>query len=156
MFELHIHAQSQTGRTKNHLTSSPALTLKATQDIVTGRALLPEWPLDSRCHLIVHQDTGGGGHGPGGWGGVEGGQDNVWIIPPPLTLLPLLLQHQCLPVPCCCDAQPQQGRTEESRLSAEPAGPKGCTCRTISPQLPFNQSRRKEPETGQQQKYLSA
>lgn len=74
MFELHIYAQSQTGWIDLHLTSSPALTLKATQDVVAGRALLPEWPLDSTCQLIVHQDTGGGGgHGPGGGGGVEGG-----------------------------------------------------------------------------------
>lgn len=42
-----------------------------------------------------------------------GGSGRVWIIP--YSVPPLLLQHQCLPVPCCFDAQPLRGRTEEDQ-----------------------------------------
>lgn len=131
MFELHIHAQSQTGRTDpltdTHLASSPALTVKDTRGVTTGRALS-----DSRRQLIVCQDTGGGGHGPGGGGRVEGG----WIIPlPSYSVPPLLLQHQCLAVPCC-HAQLQQGGGGGAELAGQlhgPAGPSHLHCHSTSP-----------------------
>lgn len=54
------------------------------------------------------------------------------------------------PVPCCSDAQPQQGGAESSRLSAEATGAAGRTCGSISSQTPLYQSVKNEPETGQQ------
>lgn len=64
--------------------------------------------------------------------------------------------YQCLVVlmPSHCGAG--QRRTRPSAEPAGPAGPAGRTCRTISPQLPFYQSRRNKPVSGEQQKYLSA
>lgn len=106
-----------------------------------GRALLPEWPLDSRCRLIVNQDTGGDGRGPWRWGRSGGGSgqrvdypsSSYSVLPPSFSIS----VYQCLVV-----VKPSHSRAgrripdcQQSRLDQldGPAGPSHHNCRSTSP-----------------------